>query len=83
MNLPQNRIICEHKNPYKCVCFFLGTKLFIEDFAVQISAYLRTCCILSKSKHGRCVRCDRWPRGGRRRGDTAQWKNFVGGLLLS
>lgn len=46
-------------------------------------SHLRTCCILSKSKHGRCVRCERWPRGGRRRGDTAQWNSLVGGLLLS
>lgn len=43
-----------------------------------------TCCILSKSKHGRCGRCSRWGawcvRGGRRRGDIAQWNNFAGGL---
>lgn len=42
-----------------------------------------TCCILSKSKHGLCGRCNRCDvcLGGRRRGETAQWKNFAGGLI--
>lgn len=43
----------------------------------------RTCCILSKSKHGlwgRCSLCGAC-RGGRRRGETAQWNSFAGGLI--
>lgn len=54
--------------------------------AIDQKATSRTCCILSKSKQGRCgrgcsSRCDECCFGGRLLGDTSQWKNLAGGLI--